>query len=133
MRYEIRGLDPNIPLKGDIMKPKLLGTISNVNDDVPQESPGFQKLETITVERTCESCYKHILKAAKSVDGVLNATWDETTEKLRVEFDSGKTNADAIQRAIAEAGHSTPLYKKQEKFYTEMPECCQYRENPEKE
>lgn len=82
---------------------------------------------TFNVSGNCELCKKRIEKAAKSVKGVKSASWDAKTKKIHVEFDSMKISADAIQKAIAKAGHDTEKFKADDNTYNELPECCKYR------
>ena len=46
---------------------------------------------------------------------------------LHVQFDDAKTNSEAIQKAIAQAGHDTEKFKAPDNVYKELPECCLYR------
>jgi Cu(I)/Ag(I) efflux system membrane fusion protein len=40
-----------------------------------------------------------------------------------------ETNRNAIQKAIANAGHDTEKIKAEDKVYNTLPECCKYRKN----
>jgi len=79
------------------------------------------------VSGNCDLCKERIEKAAKSVNGVKSASWDSETKKIHVEFDTMETNSDAIQKAIAQAGHDTEKFKADDKTYSALPECCRYR------
>jgi len=83
--------------------------------------------EMFTVSGNCDLCKERIEKAAKSVGGVTSAIWDTKTHKIKVEFDSMKTDLSAIQKAIARAGHDTEKFKADDKTYESLPECCHYR------
>lgn len=112
---------------------------SNVNPDPAAKStqPASETMdksmkpmiqtETFTVSGNCDLCKERIEKAAKSVGGVTSAIWDTKTYKIKVEFDSMKTDLIAIQKAIAKAGHDTEKYKADDKTYESLPECCHYR------
>lgn len=86
------------------------------------------KIRKIKVNEKCDMCRKHIEKAVLSVHGVLNARWGIKSGKLILKYKDGKTNLNAIERVIADAGHDTPNYKGKMEFYTDMPQCCKYRE-----
>ena len=86
------------------------------------------EIRKLKVKQSCNTCYKHIEKAALSVDGVLNARWGKKSGMLILKYKAGKTNLNTIERAIADAGHDTPNYKGKVEFYTDMPRCCRYRE-----
>jgi Cu(I)/Ag(I) efflux system membrane fusion protein len=90
--------------------------------------PADDRQAIITVQGLCGMCKERIEKAAKSVDGVLSASWDANTLQLYLDFDPAKTNADAVGKAVAEAGHDTEKYKADSETYRALPECCRYRE-----
>lgn len=81
----------------------------------------------ITVQGLCDMCKDRIEKAAKSINGVTVATWDQKTKMLHLNFDPAKTNIDAISKNIAKAGHDTDKYKADDKVYDALPSCCKYR------
>lgn len=90
---------------------------------------GTTKMEhqAIKVSGNCDQCKARIETAAKSVSGVSSADWNAETKMLHVQFDGAKTNLDAIQKAIANAGHDTEKYKASDAAYKALPECCKYR------
>jgi mercuric ion binding protein len=79
----------------------------------------------IKVSGNCEMCKKTIEKAAKSA-GASEATWDEEKGLLMVKFDASKTNADKIQKKVADAGYDTEKYKADDKAYAGLKKCCKY-------
>lgn len=81
----------------------------------------------IKVSGNCEMCKERIETAAKSVAGVTTAEWSAETKQLHVSFDGTKTSSDAIQKAIAKAGHDTEKYKAPDDVYKALPDCCLYR------
>ncbi len=82
---------------------------------------------TMKVQGNCGMCKATIEKAAKSVEGVKNASWDQKTKELQVQYDSGKTSLDAISKAIAKAGYDTEKDKADDKAYNALHGCCKYR------
>ena len=84
------------------------------------------KTEKVKVYGNCSSCEKRIDKAAKSVDGVTKASWDEATLMLEVTYDPAKTNVEKIQTAVAKVGHDTDAIKADDKTYSALPACCKY-------
>lgn len=84
------------------------------------------KTEKIKVYGNCGQCKTRIEKAAKSVDGVSQATWNEKNEILTVTFDSAKTTTMKIEDAIAKVGHDTENMKATDKAYNALPGCCKY-------
>jgi copper chaperone CopZ len=84
------------------------------------------KTETIKVSGNCDMCKARIEKAAK-IDGVSKAEWNKETKLLAVTYDPAKTNADAISKKVAAAGHDTEKIKAEAKAYDKLPGCCKYR------
>ncbi len=75
-----------------------------------------------------KDCKSHIEQAAKTVDGVTEANWDEQSQQLEVKFDDSKTDADKIEVAIAQAGHDTPNHMAKDEDYDKLPDGCKSRE-----
>lgn len=73
----------------------------------------------------CDMCKKTIEKAALGA-GATAARWDEETDLLTVSFESPKTSADAIQKAVAKAGYDNAGYKADDEAYNKLHSCCQY-------
>jgi len=78
------------------------------------------------VNGNCEMCKKRIEKAAFSVKGVKMATWDIPSNIISVLHDPNKASAETLQKAIANAGHDTPMAKAQDAVYDNLPMCCLY-------
>jgi mercuric ion binding protein len=85
------------------------------------------KTEKIKVSGNCGQCKTRIEKAARSVDGVSKATWNEKDGILTITFDGAKTTTMKIEDAIAKVGHDTEHMKATDKAYNALPACCQYR------
>ena len=79
------------------------------------------------VSGVCAMCQKRIEKAAK-INGVINANWDIPTKILTVKFNPNTTTLKRIQHKIAVSGHDTPLEKASNETYSNLPDCCLYRE-----
>jgi len=84
------------------------------------------KTEKFEVKGNCGMCETRIEKAAKSVDGVTTADWNQETKILEVALDSTKTTVDKIQLAIAGVGHDTPPHRAKDEVYDKLPACCKY-------
>ena len=82
--------------------------------------------EKFKVAGNCGMCEARIEKAAKSVEGVTSAEWDQDTKMIEVSFDTGTTDIDAIQKAIAKVGHDTDKYSASDEVYDKLPACCKY-------
>ncbi|OFX88876.1 MAG: ATPase [Bacteroidetes bacterium GWF2_33_16] len=84
------------------------------------------KTEKFEVKGSCGMCENRIEKAAKSVDGVTTADWNQETKMLEVSFDESKTTVHKVHMAIAKVGHDTPMHKAKDEVYNALPECCKY-------
>lgn len=83
---------------------------------------------TLKVSGNCSQCKKRIVKAAKSIDGVIEANWNKTTKVLSVEFDDTKASVDLITKAVLRAGHDVEDKRADQTAYNALPECCSYRD-----
>ena len=110
---------------------QLNGKPSMMNPGVVKTSsiPGMEgnKHETFDVSGNCEMCRDRIEAAAKSVKGVVSASWDINSKKIKVEYNGSTTSLDAIQKAIADAGHDNVKYRAPDEVYKKLPDCCLYR------
>ena len=61
---------------------------------------------------TCPSCEEHVRHGVAGVDGVIDVTADYRTGMAKVRFDRGRTDAEAIRRAIETTGY--PVKNKEE-------------------
>ncbi|MDA3883127.1 MAG: heavy-metal-associated domain-containing protein [Bacteroidales bacterium] len=84
------------------------------------------KTEKFEVNGNCSMCEQRIETAAKSVDGVASADWNQETKMLHVSYDESNTSMHKIQMAIANVGHDTPMHKASDEVYNALPGCCQY-------
>lgn len=69
-----------------------------------------QDAKVVTVEfksegMTCSGCESTITEKVKTIDGVKEVKADSKTNLTKVTFDDKKTNKDAIEKAIVEAGY----------------------------
>jgi|GEM_PF-303393 len=84
-----------------------------------------EKTETFLVLGNCGMCQRIIEKAALGA-GAVKANWDVDTDQLTVVFDPAKTSADAIQKAVAQAGYDNVGYKAPDAVYNDLHGCCKY-------
>ena len=100
---------------------------AHVSSPAGKAVPSAFQQASFRVSGNCDQCKERIEAAAKSVAGVKSADWEANTGKMEVQFEQDKTNPDAIQRAIAKAGHDTGKYKAGDEVYKSLPACCLYR------
>lgn len=84
------------------------------------------KTEKFKVSGNCGTCETRIEKAAKSVDGVKSADWDEETKMIEVTFDPEKADLHKIHMEIANAGYDTEMHKASKEAYEKLQGCCKY-------
>ncbi|MGS4344895.1 efflux RND transporter periplasmic adaptor subunit [Myroides odoratus] len=106
---------------------QLEGKPSMMNNDTPTiANTSDEEHAMFTVSGNCEMCKARIEKAAKSVAGVVSATWSPKDQLLHLNFDKTKTNQRKVSQAIAAAGHDTQLDQASDKTYDALPSCCLY-------
>lgn len=91
-----------------------------------------EKIEKFKVYGNCGTCEQRIEKAAKSVEGVTKADWNEETKMMEVAFDDSKTDVHKVHMAIAKVGHDTEMHKATDEAYDKLPGCCKYDRAAEK-
>lgn len=86
--------------------------------------------EQFYVYGKCGMCEARIEKAAKSLNGVASAAWDQDSKMLVVEFDENAIKLSDIEMAVVKVGHDTKNHKAKDETYKNLPACCHYkREN----
>ena len=78
------------------------------------------------VSGNCNMCKSRIEKSVK-ISEVKYAKWNKSTKMLKVAFENSIT-ADSLQRRVAEVGHDTEKYKANAETYSDLPNCCLYRD-----
>ena len=91
-----------------------------------------KKTETVKVYGNCGMCKTRIEKAAKSVDGVSKAKWDQKAKEITVTYDPAVTNLEDIEKEIAAVGHDTADVRAKDETYNELHSCCKYDRPEEK-
>ncbi len=113
------------------MKTKMFSLILGMLLTASMTTFAANKTEKFKVYGNCGMCESRIEKAAKSVEGVSSADWDQDTKMIEVTFDDSKTDLEKIHKAIADAGHDTDLKKADDKTYEALPGCCHYERKAE--
>jgi Cu(I)/Ag(I) efflux system membrane fusion protein len=103
---------------------QLEGKRSMMNDE--HRDPDGSHAE-ITVQGLCTMCKERIENAATAIAGVSAASWDMTTKRLHLRYDTAKTSVTNISEAIAVAGHDTDSHHADKQTYDALPDCCKYR------
>lgn len=108
------------------MKTKMLSLIALMLFSMTTLTAQTEKKEKYLVAGNCGLCKNRIETAAKSVEGVSAAEWNEETKMLEVSYDSSKANIHQIHMAVAKAGHDTKMHKASDEAYDKLPACCKY-------
>lgn len=82
--------------------------------------------ETFKVSGNCGMCEETIETAAKALEGVNEADWNQETKIIHVSFNSDKIKLADIHNAIAKVGYDTELERADDEVYNNLHECCQY-------
>ncbi len=92
-----------------------------------------KKIETVEFEVSgvCGQCKERIENAAL-IRGVKFAEWDKETGILKAIYKTKHTNQQAIEEAVAEAGHDTENVKAADESYHNLPRCCAFRDGVDK-
>lgn len=106
------------------------GTVENSGTKVSVADDADLAEKSVKVFGNCGMCEARIIKAANSVNGVANASWDKETKMLKVNYDIDQTSLSEIEMAIAKVGHDTANHEAKTDIYEDLPGCCKYeREN----
>jgi mercuric ion binding protein len=81
---------------------------------------------TLTVKGNCHDCKKRIENAA-DIHGVKSCEWNDETRVATITYNSAKVGMPEIEEAIAKHGYDTENVRADEKAYSKLPKCCQYR------
>ncbi len=89
-----------------------------------------QNVETLKFEvgGVCEMCKARIEKAL-DVKGVKTAEYNLENHECTVVYSKKKITEDQIHQLIADVGHDTPKVKATDEVYSNMHDCCKYREH----
>ena len=82
--------------------------------------------KNVKVAGNCAMCEARITKAAGSVNGVSEVSWDKDTKIMKVTFDAGVTSLEKIEKEVAVAGHDTKNHQAHTDDYGNLPACCKY-------
>ena len=66
------------------------------------------------------------IESAASRAAASEAQWSAKDQLLIVRYDPSRTSLDAIQRAVAGAGHDNAGYKAPDEVYESLHSCCLY-------
>lgn len=78
----------------------------------------------IKTSAVCGMCKKTIEKAMAYEKGVKESSLDVKSKVLTVVFDSKKTDAAKIKKAVTETGYDADELPAQEKAYKKLNDCC---------
>ena len=81
---------------------------------------------TLYVEGTCKMCRARISRAARKVEGVADADWDEKSKIMSFSYDKSLCTKEDIEKAVAAAGHDTRNISAEDEVYENLPPCCFY-------
>lgn len=113
-------------------KPSMMNQAASISAQTDQhpkiENNGDIIHESFNVSGNCEMCKDRIEKAALSVNGVISAEWDISSKTLHLGFKSPVTSLETVKKTIADVGHDNGNFRAPDDVYSQLPECCHYRE-----
>ena len=114
------------PISGEVTRTD--GTVEAMHgaQDNPVLDVKNKLTKTTKVAGNCGMCKARIEKAASNQAGVFDAIWDKDSKQLMVTFDQSRTSLEAIEKAIARAGHDTENHQAHKEAYDNLPGCCHY-------
>lgn len=104
-------------------------TIKLTKPKIPVVNTEIENLQEISffVDGTCEMCKERILGIAFKARNVEWAEWDVDAKILRLKC-KDEIDLEKLKSKLAKAGHDTDTVKASEKAYSNLHECCKYRE-----
>ena len=97
---------------------------SSVNKMAKKSEGSVSK--SVMVAGNCGMCEARITKAAGSIEGVSDVSWDKDTKIMKVTFDAGVTSLEKIEKEVAVVGHDTKNHQAHTDDYGNLPACCKY-------
>ena len=90
-------------------------------------TPPKKETVTFTVKGSCDMCKERIEKAV-DVKYVSKATYNVEAQTLTVTYNPRKMEEIQLHNLVAAAGHDTDKVPASELAYSNLPDCCKYRE-----
>lgn len=91
------------------------------------KAPAKHKTEVVTIQTSavCESCKARIERALKSTEGVVDASLNLDSKKIKVKFNPDKITVEQVRTVIANTGYDADNVKHSETAFNNLPHCCQ--------
>jgi mercuric ion binding protein len=92
------------------------------------EAQSFASAENVVKIKTsaiCKMCKKRIERDLSLTKGVEKAELNLDNKVVTVAFNSEKTNAEEIKRAISKIGYDADNVVADQKSHDRLPDCCQ--------
>ncbi|GHA54511.1 heavy-metal-associated domain-containing protein [Pontibacter akesuensis] len=89
-----------------------------------QAQQGNKETVKIKTSAVCDMCKATLEKAMAYEKGVKSSSLDVKSKVLTVVFDSRKTNAANIAKAVTETGYDADDKPAQERAYNRLDDCC---------
>ncbi|MBK6346450.1 MAG: cation transporter [Bacteroidales bacterium] len=83
----------------------------------------------IKTSAQCGMCKETIEKAMAFEKGVIKSELIVETKILKVTFKPSRTSAEAIRKAVSEAGYDADEVKADTEAYKNLPDCCKKPED----
>jgi len=92
---------------------------------------------TFKVHGVCEDC-KERIETSLDRKGIYKAVYNFKTQMVTITYKTGAFKEEQFHNMVAMVGHDTELVKADNVVYSNLPECCKYRDgvkcsDPEKD
>ena len=104
------------------------GSMEIRKEGAEQKAQSEETLEHVMIKvyGNCGMCKDRIEKAANSLPGVNQASWDAETDMLHLEYEPDVVSKMEVEKAIAAVGHDTENHSAPDDVYAALPGCCLY-------
>jgi len=82
---------------------------------------------TFKVFGVCGDC-KERIEAALDRKGIYKALYNFKTQQVTITYKTGMFKEEQFHNMVAMVGHDTELVKADNVVYSNLPECCKYRD-----
>ncbi|MBB6612051.1 heavy-metal-associated domain-containing protein [Pontibacter sp. Tf4] len=101
----------------------VLALVSMATTHAQAQTNGQQTIK-IKTSAVCDMCKTTLEKAMAYEKGVKSSSLDVDSKVLTVTFDSRKTDAAKIKKAVTETGYDADELPAQERAYNKLDDCC---------
>ncbi len=88
----------------------------------------YAQTQSVTIQTNaslkCQKCVNRFKENVPFFKGVKDYTYDESTAKLTIKYDSKKTNPDQLRKEVSKLGYNADSVKADPAAREKLPACC---------